>query len=769
MNEPHIFSLDGEWDFRLGDAATIKIIVPAAWETFTNDKLTDGPAFYRRKFELPADWAYDNTTVLECDAISFAARVLINGVLVGEHVGMWSRWHIDITSALRPAINEIEIEVWKPGSRYPLRQCLAGFLPDVCTTFGGIWQSIRLIQTTPTSLARFKQTKSPKFRLTYLRGVLDWGWNSKHIAPIRSENEVRQMIYIARALGFNLIKVCLYVPDGTFFRVCDQEQMPLWLELPLWQAEMTPALRELALREYRSLTLQLKHYSCIHIVSLGCELNEDTDLELLDALKQIGKSWKVKWLITNSGSAEAYASGQPFANAHANPVHDYHFYTDPHFFDALLDQFTRKYDEKPWLFGEFCDADTLRHFSKKPVWWMTEPVPNPLPDQIAMRDYKSRLSLAGVNDDAARLTTIARCQAMTIRKYIVEQTRKRHATGGYVITGWQDTPITTSGVVDDEGALKFEPQLWQQFNADSVLLIDRTRARQWQDGGDRPAYRDPFVFWADEPLQFKIILSNGAVRAIAANGRLSWQLTRRGSNGEVVIGQGGLIAPKCGAGKVCVLGEIFAPPQLNACDRAIHEYTLTVTFEAHDRQLTNCWQLLCVPRWVDMTSLATHRNLFNAITPDVIEFIAEGGCGVCWLTNPNPAFTRHLPFWREAIHVFEAQFHGVAPVSQKEETAFADMRFFSVATDFALSLDALNAHLQTLAPQHPIKISSVWRRFDARQLCWHEYAVEVRLGNGVLIVSTLRFAGGLGYQPTNLQSNPMGAWLLAHWLGMKGK
>src|SRR5690606_39837732 len=40
--------------------------------------------------------------------------------------------------------NEIRLVVYKPGEQYPMRESLAGFLPDVCLPFGGIWQSARL-------------------------------------------------------------------------------------------------------------------------------------------------------------------------------------------------------------------------------------------------------------------------------------------------------------------------------------------------------------------------------------------------------------------------------------------------------------------------------------------------------------------------------------------------------------------------------------------------------------------------------------------------
>ena len=85
----------------------------------------------------------------EFDAVSYAADVFCNGSLVGRHLGLWTPFAVDLTSALQPGANTLELAVTKPshaltGGAYPMRTTLAGFLPDVATTFGGLWQGARL-------------------------------------------------------------------------------------------------------------------------------------------------------------------------------------------------------------------------------------------------------------------------------------------------------------------------------------------------------------------------------------------------------------------------------------------------------------------------------------------------------------------------------------------------------------------------------------------------------------------------------------------------
>src|SRR5579859_175796 len=138
-------SLDGEWDISLAGGRRQTVHVPGAWETSTADKIADGPALYRRRFRVPAGALGQRRPVLEFGAVSFWAAVRVNQAQVAVHHGMWSPFQVDIASWVTPGENELEVEVWKPGQRYPVRESLAGFLPDVATAFGGLWQSVRLL------------------------------------------------------------------------------------------------------------------------------------------------------------------------------------------------------------------------------------------------------------------------------------------------------------------------------------------------------------------------------------------------------------------------------------------------------------------------------------------------------------------------------------------------------------------------------------------------------------------------------------------------
>ncbi|HLF03101.1 MAG TPA: hypothetical protein VI547_14055, partial [Anaerolineales bacterium] len=782
-----MLTLDGEWEFKLGDGPWGLIPVPSAWEAQVADKLTDGPALYRRTFDIPESWLGAVMIALEADAISFDATVRLNGELAGTHQGLWSPFQIDITKLARAGENTLEIEVWKPGKRFPVRETLSGFLPDVATTFGGLWQGIRLrvfswaalsdvrvfaygggwidvqggvaglgerrkyqvvveaLNSTAQPLARVRadvadddtfavhleisraqswmpnpdpalysiqislrardadiaratrrvgfrqiEIENDQTRLNsaplHIRGVLDWGWDSEHICPVPARLETLANFNKARTLGFNLFKLCLFVPDETLFDVADETGMLLWLEMPLWLPNVTPALRELALREYREVFRRLHHHPSIVVLSLGCELNAQADAEFLVALDELAREWFPNVLrCDNSGSAEAYGG----VATSLSDFYDYHFYTDPHFFQPLVQHFHRSYQPaKPWLYGEFCDADTLRDFSllDPEPWWLAEATALDRDDFIATRDYKVRLQKAGVSDGGAALTAIARKQATAVRKYILEQTRANSAAGGYVVTGWIDTPITTSGIVDDRRVLKFNGEEWQQFNSDRVVFMDRGRRRQWL-GGDRPAYADPFVWWSGDLAEIHLALSNGGPAVDGA--RLNWRLIPF-AGPEIAAGQK-TINVNGGVARELVAFKARMP-----IAEAVVELRLiaALTDETHGRIIArNIWKLWVMPRVAknsleDRADAVGKRSSFrieSSLTPDLIDSVRPGGSALIWLQFPDARFTRLLPFWRKAIHVFAGH-----PVWDRvPHSGFADLRFFSVATDLAIDMEKL--------------------------------------------------------------------------------
>lgn len=105
-----LVNLDGTWlfglDSRLGEepwrralATPLEAAVPASYnDLFVDEEIRThvGWVYYQRTVQVPRGWA-DERVLLRFDAATHAAKVYVNDELVGEHVGGYTPFAIDIT------------------------------------------------------------------------------------------------------------------------------------------------------------------------------------------------------------------------------------------------------------------------------------------------------------------------------------------------------------------------------------------------------------------------------------------------------------------------------------------------------------------------------------------------------------------------------------------------------------------------------------------------------------------------------------------------
>jgi beta-galactosidase/beta-glucuronidase len=110
-------SLDGKWeiifdhgnvgrdaDWHLDTVFSMQkakrnINVPSCWEEIEKDY--EGVAFYRRRFEVPANWE-GKVIRLHFDAVNFLSEVWINDNAVGIHEGGFTPFKFQIDKLLKP-------------------------------------------------------------------------------------------------------------------------------------------------------------------------------------------------------------------------------------------------------------------------------------------------------------------------------------------------------------------------------------------------------------------------------------------------------------------------------------------------------------------------------------------------------------------------------------------------------------------------------------------------------------------------------------------
>jgi hypothetical protein len=160
-------SLSGMWTMLEEDGSHPRPFqVPGVWEVPEGQKNAAGPFWFQRTISIPAA-AANCRVLLRFAAVSYACEVWIGDRMVGQHIGMWDAFEIDITDAVMPGTTALlRVKVEKPAAltagpdsaslagRFPLRSTLSGFLPYVWgQIFGGIWQDVQLIVAGPALIA----------------------------------------------------------------------------------------------------------------------------------------------------------------------------------------------------------------------------------------------------------------------------------------------------------------------------------------------------------------------------------------------------------------------------------------------------------------------------------------------------------------------------------------------------------------------------------------------------------------------------------------
>ncbi len=738
------------WDIDFGDGTWQEVSVPHAWRQEL-DVQSEGPVTYRATITVPRE-----PSNLWFEGVSYEAIVSIDGQEMLTHRGIWDSFEVPL-NAFRGKRVEVSVTVTKNGGeRFPVREVASGFIPYVFHTYGGIWGKVELRTAaeepaaSSTGLrdgARVSVYNSQIYvdgQPFYMRGLLHWGWYPElghHNAP---EETIRREIKAAKAMGFNLVKFCLWIPPQRYLEILKEEEMEAWIELPLWDPSPDAERLEEIGREIESIVRQYRHHDNIIVWTIGCELSHATPAPFREYMVNLVQNLTGCPLVKdNSGGAEMYGGDlREFGT-----FYDYHPYCDTQFYPQVLDSLLPgPRGQEPILFGEFNDIDVHRDLCRlheeMPFWAsrMSELNAQGVRWKHDLPTFLQENPMA-TGDEFERhqkLMESSRQKSLFMRKTVHEWVRARDPISGYAITGWRDTPISTSGFFDDWDRPRYTSEECHSWNSSDVLFLIPTRRPPWVDGGNRPGWLDSFNHFEGQ-IFFKV----GGHSESGREAGLLWKIVSE--SGQVMAK--GSSSPE--------LADPLTAKQVGEISwqcKTPGKYELQVEWG----QASNVWTFWVEPK-ADLSPyriLDPHRRLgvveaedgSTHVLVDTFEglddIFAKGEKAIVLLSTIG---TSPLPFWREAAYDFAKN----APFAEQWE------RLLAVSGDSALDLSQLTSCLPS-----DCKIETVIIRVDVRTYEESPVMVKVSLGEGCAVVTSLRPYGGLGNQPLGLAKNAAGLALM---------
>jgi beta-galactosidase len=150
-----IQNVNQSWKFKRADVsgAEASAFDDSSWENvglphsfslpyFMASKFYVGFGWYRKHFSIPTSWTGKNVS-LEFQAAFDQAEIFVNGTKVGEHIGGYNGFSIDITSAIKPGDNVVAVRL---NNKWNAR------LPPLTgdhTFQGGLYRNVFVVVTDP--------------------------------------------------------------------------------------------------------------------------------------------------------------------------------------------------------------------------------------------------------------------------------------------------------------------------------------------------------------------------------------------------------------------------------------------------------------------------------------------------------------------------------------------------------------------------------------------------------------------------------------------
>ena len=414
------------------------------------------------------------------------------------------------------------------------------------------------------------ETRGGKFylngRLLYLRGALDQdfypdtGYTPPSLVYIRDE------MIRAKALGLNLLRCHIKVPDPRYLEAADEVGVLVWYEIPNWD-KLTPDSERRAADTLAGMVERDWNHPSIVIASVineswGADLKQASDRQWLKQAYHAAKKTVPGWLVDDNSAC--------CDNFHlATDVADFHQYNAVPDHAADFDRFVSDFATRPgWLFSPFNDGEPkgdeplvlsefgnwgLPHVPDPRPWWFGRDFngnPITLPAGFAQRFADDQY--ATLFPDLNALAEATERHEGESLKYEIESLRQHAEIQGYVITEFTDINWESNGLLDLWRHPKALAAALRPLQQDDLVML-ATEQRNWTSG---------------EPVEVAATFSHYS-GAPLPNPVATWELEGTSLSGTLAV-------PSLAAGSVASLGKIrWAAPSVTSPSRRALQIKVT--------------------------------------------------------------------------------------------------------------------------------------------------------------------------------------------------
>ncbi|HXW16347.1 MAG TPA: glycoside hydrolase family 2 TIM barrel-domain containing protein, partial [Terriglobia bacterium] len=414
----------------------------------------------------------------------------------------------------------------------------------------------------------------------YLRGALDQDFFPDTLYTPPSLDYLRDEMRKAKALGLNLLRCHIKVPDPRYLEAADETGILVWYEIPNWD-KLTANSERRAMETLRGMVDRDANHPSIVIVSIlneswGANLKEAPDRAWLKGAYQQAKAF-VPWLVVDNSAC--------CDNFHvATDIADFHQYAAIPDYASNFDRLVDDQAQRPgWLFSPYGDAASkgdeplmlsefgnwgLPQVPQEKPWWFSRDLggneltrPEGLEERFADYQYNSLFP------DLKALSDATEWHEYEALKYEIGALRAHTELQGYVITELTDLNWEANGLLDMWRRPKAFGEALNRLQQDDVLVL-RGDGRNYKMG---------------ETVAADVSISHYGPGELA-NAKVEWQVEGTSLAGNLPV----TAVPSAGAAKV---GEIrFSVPdgpapvkrvlkaQLMVSDQPTSEYSLSYYF-----------------------------------------------------------------------------------------------------------------------------------------------------------------------------------------------